>query len=233
MISDKSFLVSIIVPAHNEEAILTSFLKKLTNYLEKNKYRYELILVENGSQDRTLELAKEQAFFNRNIRIFHLPNSGYGIAAVYGLKRASGKYVVFFNVDFWDPKFLEMTKVDLLGYDIVAGSKNLPGSEDQRPLLRKMITKSYSFLIHLVFGYKGTDTHGIKVYRLSAVNKIFRKCKTRTGIFDTEIMIQSQRQGLSILELPVKVIEIRTSRFNNRFFKTFADVWQLSQALRK
>lgn len=231
MSKNKSSLVSIIAPAYNEEKILSSFINEVTRYLNK-KYNYELIIVDNGSEDKTLKIAKEHEERNKSIKVFHLPKPGYGIAAVYGFNKASGDYVVFFNIDFWDPKFLEITKVDLLGYDIIIGSKNLPGSEDERSLLRRAITKSYCWLLRLVFGYKGTDTHGIKVYRSDTAKKVFQKCQTRTGIFDTEIMIRSQRRGLKILELPVKVTEIRPTRFKNRAFKTFGDIWQLYQALK-
>ncbi|MDP3888628.1 MAG: glycosyltransferase family 2 protein [bacterium] len=221
-------LVSIVVPVYNEEKLLPDFVGEVVPYLKSNKFDYELIFIENGSSDATLAIATKFAKTNKNIKVFHLPQAGYGLALILGCKKARGEFVVIYNADFWDPKFIELTKVNLLNYDIALGSKNLTGSIDQRPLGRKIVTKGFNLFLNILLGFRGTDTHGIKVFKREFLLPVIRKCKTRTGIFDTELIVRAQRGGASILELPVEVIEKRPNRFGLiRILKTPADILRL------
>ena len=237
-------VLSVIVPARNEEKLLPSFIKEVVAYLKKTALDYELIIVENGSQDKTLEVIKTFAEKNRRIRAERISVSSYrrgstkifenayGKALIHGLKKARGKYVVIFNVDFWDGRFIDLAKIDLLGYDIVVGSKNLPGAEDRRPLSRRLVSRFFKLFLSFFFGFSGTDTHGIKALRHSETTPIFKKCRTRTGIFDSELMVRAQRADLKILELPVTISEKRPNRFGiERVLKTPQDIWQLFLAL--
>lgn len=225
--------ISVIVPAHNEEKLLPEFAREVTSYLEKNLPNYELLIVENGSTDKTLEIAKRFAQKNKRIKVYHLPKPSYGEAALRGFKEARGSYIIFFNVDFWDRRFIDLVKVDLLGYDVIAGSKNLPGSRDERPFSRRFISRGLNIFLKVFFGYPGTDTHGIKVFHQRRLLPILKRCKTKTGIFDSELLIRAQRKGLKILELPVEVVEKRPSRFGvRRILETPRDIWQLCQHLR-
>lgn len=226
-------LASIVVPAYNEEELLPTFLKEVAFCLKKVCPDYEIIVVENGSQDKTLEVARSFSRGNKKVKVEHLAKAAYGGALIRGLKKAKGDYVVIFNVDFWDKRFIDLVKVDLLGYDIVTGSKNLPGSSDRRPLSRQLVTKSFSLLLRLFFGYKGTDTHGIKVLRRAKILPIIKKCRIKAGIFDSELLIKSQRQGLKVLELPVDISEKRPNRFGiKRVLETPKDIIKLYLALR-
>lgn len=226
-------LISIIAPAYNEEGLLSSFLKEVTSYLEKSNLTYEIIIVENGSQDQTLEIAQKIAQKNKTIKVESLKKAGYGRALIRGLKKAKGDFAVIFNIDFWDGRFIDLTKVDLLGYDIVTGSKNLPGSQDKRPPSRRLITKLFNLFLNIFLGYKGTDTHGIKVLRKSAVNRVLKECRTNSGIFDSELLVRAQRKNLKILELPVEIQEKREARFGfKRLFETPKDIIKLYLALR-
>jgi len=226
-------LISIIAPSYNEEELLPSFLKEVTSYLRKSNLAYEIIVVENGSQDKTLEIAQKIAKKNKMIRVESLQKAGYGRALIRGLKKARGNFAVIFNIDFWDGRFIELAKVDLLGYDIVTGSKNLPGSQDKRPLSRRLITKLFNLFLHIFLGYRGTDTHGIKVLRKSAISSVLKECRTNTGIFDSELLVRAQRKNLKILELPVEIQEKREARFGfKRLLETPKDIVKLYLALR-
>ena len=228
----KSPLLSIIVPAYNEELLLPEFLREVCLCMEKSALGHEIIIIENGSEDRTLEIAKNFSTKNSNIVVEHLNKPGYGQALIRGIKLAKGKYILIYNVDFWDKKFIDLVKVDLLGYDIVVGSKSLPGSSDKRSFLRRFITKITNFLLKLLLGFSGTDTHGIKVFSTDKIIPVLRKCKTRTGIFDSELLIRAERMGLKILELPVSLVEKRPNRFGiKRIIETPKDFWQLYQVL--
>lgn len=225
--------ISIIIPAYNEEKLLAVFLEELSSCLRKFILPFELIIVENGSHDKTLEIANFWAKKDKRIKVIHLPKPGYGQALIKGMKIAKGDYMVIYNVDFWDVKFIDICKVDLLGYEIVTGSKNLSLSKDERPFSRRVVTRLFSLLLRILFKYKGTDTHGIKTIRRKAIISILKRCKTKTGIFDSELLIRAQRAHLKILELPVEVVEKRPNRFGiKRIWETPKDIWQLYQALK-
>ena len=82
-----------------------------------------------------------------------------------------------------------------------------------------------------MFDFKGSDTHGIKVMRRKVVDKILRKCKTTSGIMDTEFVIRAQRELYKIADFPVVVEEKRGPRFDNRLFSTPIDIANLYKAL--
>ncbi len=142
--------LSIILPAKDEEELLPSVLKEIVSYLKKTGLSYELIVVENGSTDNTFKIAKDFSKENTRVRVERLEKPAYGEALIHGINKARGDYIVIFNVDFWDKKFIDITKIKLLGYDIVTGSKNLPGAVDNRPLARRLITRGYNFLLDFI-----------------------------------------------------------------------------------
>lgn len=225
--------VSILVAAYNEEAIIADFLKTVTSLMKGFGESWEMIVVENGSTDRTAELVKEFAAIHSEVTLKQLPNPAYGEAMIEAFKSARGSYAVFFNVDLYDKRFIDLCKVDLLGYDMVGSSKLLKNSHDFRPWGRRMVTWLYSNFLQMMLGFEGTDTHGVKVFKTKTVLPLLKLCKTKTGIFDSELVLRCQRAGLSFLELPVDVREVRPTRFNvGRIFKTPYDLWQLYFAMK-
>jgi len=224
--------ISVVVPVYNEELLIKSFLTELDQACRETGSSYEIITVENGSTDKTREII---AGLRRNlskVKLYSLPVPGYGEALLYGFRKARGRFVVFFNADFWDKKFLSIIKKDIQKQDMVIGSKMLPESEDRRPLVRRIYSGLFSRFLKIAFGYPGTDTHGIKVLRRKTVKPVFESCTTRSGIIDTELMIKAYRNKLRILEIPVKVAEVRPARFGyKRFFQTPRDIWDLIKAV--
>lgn len=225
--------ISILVAAYNEEEIINKFLKVVTQMMQRVKEPWEMIIVENGSTDKTAEIIKRFVLKHPEVTLKQLPKPSYGKAMIKAFKKAKGDYAVFFNVDFWDDRFVQLCKVDLLGYDLVGSSKLLKNSLDNRSLIRRQITAWYSRFLRYFLGFRGTDTHGIKAFRIKKVLPLVKKCKTTTGIFDSELVLRCQRAGLSFLELPVEVREIRPTRFKiDRIFRTPFDIWKLYIALR-
>lgn len=226
--------VSVIVPVHNEEGLIKQFLGDVDSACLNLNLSYEIIVVENGSKDKTWQYLQEFSKDNKKIRPLQLRVAGYGLAIIAGINKSLGEYGIIFNVDFWDEKFLMLTKVNILEQDIIIGSKCLPGSLDLRSFRRRAVTKVFNLFLNIFLGYKGTDSHGIKLLRLQAVLPILKLCKTQTGIFDSELMVRSQRRGLKILELPVTVKEIRPDRFGlNRLLKTPLDIYKLYISLKE
>lgn len=232
--------ISIIIPVYNEEPVLEKEIKNLRQEIftklpsEFNKL--ELILVENGSNDNTLAIAKRLAFQFPQIKIATLDTPNYGKAIKYGISIASGEYVAICNIDFWDINFLKQG-LDLIikeKTDIVVASKALKDSQDKRNFLRRLITKSFGLILKFCFHYKGTDTHGLKVFNRKKLSLIINKCVTERELFDTEFMIRAQYQNLRIKELPIVITEKRKSRYGllKRIYPTIKDLFIIKKSLK-
>ncbi len=222
--------VSVVLPARNEEQLIKSCLTDIYKFLDSKKYAYEILVVINGSSDETLNIVKELSLKNKNIKIVD-SKAGYGQALKKGMQVAKGGYVVIFNVDFYDLKMIDLIDIDLYGRDLVMGSKMAHWSEDKREFQRRVFSFGYNLLLKLFFGFKGSDTHGIKVMKRIVIDKILKKCKTTSGIMDTEFVIKAQKENFKIADFPVVVEEKREPRFPNRLFSTPVDIYNLLKAL--
>ncbi len=215
--------LSIIIPAYNEELILEEEMKKIIFSMGKilAGAEYEILVVENGSTDRTKEIILKLVKEYPIIRAINLPRAGYGLALKAGLLAGDGKNLAIFNVDFWDVEFIKQALGLIADYDLVIGSKNMPGARDQRNLLRRFVTKAFNIFLSLFFGFKGTDTHGIKLASREKIISVVAECKTDRAVFDTEFVLRSQRAGLRLTEIPVNCVEKRKTRF-----KIMRSTWQ-------
>jgi len=226
--------VSIILPARNEEKLITASLTDIYKYLEKKQYSFEILVVINGSSDKTLSLVEnfvtEEKTGNK-IKILK-SKAGYGYALRQGLKEAEGNYVVVFNVDFYDLKLVELINIDLYGRDFIIGSKRAHWSKDRRPMSRKLMSYLFNLYLTKVHGFVGSDTHGIKIFNKKVLKTVLSKCKTFTGIFDTEFVLRAQYAGFKMADFPVIVEEKRSTRFVNRLIDTPVDMYKLFMSLR-
>jgi glycosyltransferase involved in cell wall biosynthesis len=202
-------LVSVVIPIYNEEKILELFARQIIESIDKLGIDYELILCENGSTDRTLQIAKELATVYPRVRAVHYPEPNYGKALALGIMNSTGQNIVCFEIDFWDPYFVEISNALLKKYDAVVGSKRAPGARDRRPWIRRMITFGFNMLLKVVFGFQGTDTHGIKSFRRDKAFQIIPECQTGKDIFATELVLRMERAGLYMCEIPLEIEERR------------------------
>ncbi len=227
--------LSIVIPIHNEAAILASVVHGIRTELAALAERYELILYENGSTDETLELARQLAQQQPEIVVKTSPQASYGAAVKGGILAAQGERIVLFNADLWDIPFLLESSRQLHTYDIVVASKRHPGSRDERPWNRRFITWGFNMVLRLLFGFQGTDTHGMKAFKRAAIWPIIQQCVTDKEIFDTEVILRAQAAGLKIIEVPVIVEETRPSRYSPlvRIPRTLRDLNTLRKALRQ
>lgn len=225
--------ISIILPARNEEFLIKNTLNDINRYLIKRKITdYEVLLIINGTEDKTEEIASGFTSKNRKIKVLY-SKPGYGMALRKGLKNAKGEFVIIFNVDFYDLKMIDLINIDLYGKDFIIGSKMAHWSEDRRLIVRKTVSYLFNLYLKIVHKFKGSDTHGIKVIRRSIVDKILPKCKTYSGIFDTEFVLRSQYAGFKFADFPVTVTEKRPPRFTQRILQTPKDIYDLFISLSK
>jgi len=125
--------ISIVIPIYNEEAILSQSVYDLVQGCDVHDISYELILCENGSNDRTVEIAEKLCAELPSVRLLHYPAPDYGGALNAGIQSSRGKNIICFEIDFYDIPFVEIANVMLKKYDAVIGSKRSPGARDRRP----------------------------------------------------------------------------------------------------
>lgn len=203
--------LSVVIPIHNEEEILESEIRALLPALDAalKGGDYEVLLVENGSSDKTSDIAAELVRSYPKIRVISMEKPDYGGAMKEGILQSKGKYTAIFNIDFWDIEALKkaLHLFENEDKDVVVCSKTMKGSRDTRSLKRRIITRSFNLVLRVFFGYKGTDTHGIKFFRTARIVPIVRKCWTGGGMLDTEFLLRSQYDGLNMSEIPVVCVE--------------------------
>lgn len=207
---------SLIIPIYNEAVILEKQIAKLIKEVEVvlPLAEYEIVLVENGSTDKTYNIAKRLAKNNTHISVAKLEFPSYGQAFKEGVKQAKFDVIVQFDIDFWDSDFLQLSLLLLDRYDIVIGSKNLGTSKDERPLSRKIISKCIEMFLKFYYGVPYSDTHGMKAMRRSKVIPLLDEVHCQNHFFDSELLILCYYLGFSFKELPVTLREIRATRFS-------------------
>lgn len=228
--------VSFVIPVYDEEPILHAAVVDLRERLEPYGLSYEIILAENGSRDATAEVARQLGARYPEVRLLQSATPNYGQALRQGILQARGELVICEEIDLCDVDF-HLRALGLLranSADFVIGSKLIGGALDERPALRHVASQLYTGLLHLLFDFGGTDTHGLKAFRRSVVLPIVEACQVDRDVFASELVIRAYRAALRIVEIPVRVLEKRPPTINllKRVPGVVKNLWQLTWAIR-
>ncbi|MDO8480288.1 MAG: glycosyltransferase family 2 protein [Nanoarchaeota archaeon] len=206
--------LSVVMPVYNEEDYIEEALSELTTLLDAwMKGAYELIVVENGSTDKTRScLAKLEKKYRQLRVLFYPDGANYGGAIRYGFLNAKGEYVLNCSADWYDVAFMRKALPFLKTYDGVLSSKFMNKTTDNRGAFRKLVSFGYNLLLLLLFQRALTDTHGINLYRTEVVQPIAKLCKTGHSLFPTELVLRCERKGLRLKHLPIRIKEKRNAR---------------------
>lgn len=202
---------SVVVPVYNEAEFVPEALPRLIAEMDSVGVPYRVLLVENGSTDRTAEAAKKAAT-GKPVRVISLPQPDYGAAMRQGFLEADADWVVNFDIDYFSGDFIRILLEQPEEVDLVIASKRDPGSEDRRPLIRRVATRVFNLLLRGVLDSAVTDTHGMKGFRSQLVSELTPKVVSTQDLFDTELVVRAERAGYEIVEVPVRVEEIRDAR---------------------
>ena len=229
--------LSVIMPAFNEAKILTESLHNVVTGLRDRATKFEVIVVENGSRDGTLALARSLLASYPELVVESLTNADYGAALRHGLLLAQGTSVVNFDCDYYDLDFLDRAIAMVTpanGPAVVVGSKRMDGADDQRAWPRRLVTAVFSTILRVGYGLKVSDTHGMKAMRRAAVTPYAKRCHLGRDLFDTELILRVERAGLPTSEIAVAVEERRPARTSimKRVPRTVAGLARLFFALR-
>lgn len=208
--------LSVIIPVFNEEAILRPAVTMLVDSLGTLGRPYEIILAENGSTDRTLAIATELERKFPALRLVSVGEPNYGMALRLGIESARGAFVICDEIDLCDVDF-HAKAIELLeagSAELVIGSKLAGGAADERPMLRHVASIVYTRLLHFLVGFPGTDTHGVKGFRRDIMLPVVEECRVDRDVFASELVIRAHRARVRVLEIPVRVKEMRPPSIN-------------------
>jgi len=206
----KECFLSVIIPAYNEGKRLLSTLSKICAYLSTKDFPYEIIVVDDGSTDNTLQMVKNFASSNRHIVILiNEQNSGKGYSVRKGMLSARGEYAFFTDADLSTPiEEIEKCLPYLInGYDVVIGSRSMPGSDIlvHQPWYREKMGKIFNFMVNMVLLKGIIDTQcGFKGFKREAVKSVFNRCKIDGFSFDVEALYLSRKYNFKIKEIPIR-----------------------------
>lgn len=205
--------LSVIIPAYNEERRLPKTLKEIEGYLSKQNYDYEIVVVNDGSKDKTAEVTKNLIPEIKNLRLIdNKENRGKGSVVRQGMLEAKGKYRLFTDadnstsVDHIEKMWPEFEK----GADIVIGTRNPLDAKRAcqafpQPWWRRVLGDVFNILVQVICGLWGIwDTQcGFKCFTEKAARDIFPKCKIDRFAFDPEILVIAKKFGYKIKKIPV------------------------------
>jgi glycosyltransferase involved in cell wall biosynthesis len=208
--------ISVVIPVYNEEAILRAAVVDLRERLAPLGWDYEIVLAENGSRDRTVEIGEQLSRQYPEVRLLCVGEPNYGQALREGILAARGTVVICDEVDLCDTDFHAHAVgiIEKQGADMVIGSKLIGGAEDERPWIRHAASVAYTGLLRTLVGFRGTDTHGVKAFRRASLLEVVQACLVDKDVFASELVIRAYRAGLDIVEVPVRIIEKRPPSVN-------------------
>ena len=206
---DSQVWLSLVIPAFNEEKRILKTLAAVSDFLLRQPWRSEIVVVDDGSTDRTSEVVRGIAAGSPvEIRVAHYPrNCGKGHALKVGFELARGARIGFSDADLSTP--IEelprlLAEIDR-GFDVVIGSRKMEGAEIaiHQPWYREWMGKVYTQLVAILLARVSDVTCGFKVYRGEVGRDLFSRVRIADWSFDAELLLLAKRRGYSLLEVPV------------------------------
>lgn len=217
---ERSVTVDIVVPVYNEERVLRRNIETLRSFLVETAfpYRWRVVIADNASRDRTLEVARELAAEHPEVRVLHLDEKGRGRALRAAWLGSDADVVCYMDVDLsTNLRALEplIRAVAEEGYDLAVGSRLMPASRTTRSLKREVISRAYNLLIKLLFFNRFSDAQcGFKALSRRAVRALVPLVRDESWFFDSELLLLAEHFGYKIKEIPVEWVEDLDSRVN-------------------
>jgi len=210
-------VLSVVVPVYNEEVRIRKTLSKLTGYLDRRFPQSEILVVNDGSTDKTSEILEE--IEDKLLRVLsNKKNHGKGYAVRQGVLAAKGNIIFFTDADMSTPaqeigrfmKLMEKEKVDIL-----IGSRSVKGTKlkIRQPCYRQNMGKIFNWFVKRLTGLPFEDTQcGFKAFRRAAAEALFKQAKQNGFVFDVELLLLAQRQKMQVREVPVTWVNSPKSR---------------------
>lgn len=220
--------LSVIIPAYNEEPnFKKGTIDEVPKYLARQNYSYEILIVDDGSDDNTAKLAQDFAKKNKNVKVIKNPHQGKAETVKTGVQTAKGDLILFTDFDQATP-ISEIEK--LLPYfpqfDIVIGSRQLPGARrEKEPIYRHLMGLAFNLVVQTIAVRGIWDTQaGFKCFKNEVAKELFSNLRVYgvgkkvqgalVTAFDVELLFLANKKGYKIKEVPIIWHHVSTSRVN-------------------
>ena len=201
--------ISIVIAAYNEQVRIGLTLVRTLEYLAARHPSSEVIVVDDGSTDATVQVVEQIARGDERVRVLRQPhNRGKGAAIRRGMLDARGRHVLFMDADLATP----IEELDTLlvwaheGYDVVIGSRGLAESDirQRQPLPRELMGRVFNLIVRsaLLGGFKDTQC-GFKLFRRDVARDLFGRQTIDGFAFDVEVLLLAKESGYRVREVPV------------------------------
>ena len=227
--------LSIVIPAHNEESRLPPSLDQIDAFLRSQPFEAEVIIVENGSGDRTHEVALDCARAYPNLRVIQSPDNlrGKGLAVKQGMMAATGEWRFICDADL-SMRIDEIVKFlppQTDGYDIVIASREVPGAvRVDEPEYRHIMGRVATFIIKVaaISDYEDTQC-GFKMFRGKVADDLFAVQRMNGIGFDVELLFIAKRRGYRVKEMPITWYydPYSTMRLWDDSVKLLREIWEI------
>ena len=231
--------ISFVVPAFNESNGIARVVNELKDKMLTVGQKYEILLVNDGSTDSTLQKAKKKKKMHKGIVkvLSYSKNRGKGFALKYGFEHSKGELIFFIDADGdlhprQIDRFLEIMSKS--GADAVVGSKRHPDSVIANyPASRKVLSHAYFLLIKALFKLNVRDTQvGLKLFKREVLEQVMPRILVKRYAFDVELLANAVRRGYRVEEVPVELTFHNDSRINfraiwNMFVDTLAIAYRM------
>jgi dolichyl-phosphate beta-glucosyltransferase len=207
--TDLEPIYSIVIPAYNEEARIGATLERVLSFVHEQGWDAEIIVVNDGSRDKTSEVVQSFAAKDPILRLAENPgNRGKGYSVRHGILQARGRIVLFSDADLSSPieESLKLFAALDAGADIAIGSRWLQAElqTQRQPLHRQLFGRIFNLLLRITLGLQFADTQcGFKAFKRAAAQAIFPWQKIERWGFDPEILFLARKFGFEVTEVPV------------------------------
>ena len=215
-------MLSIIIPAHNEEKRIGAMLEAYTSFFSEKKsvgdIDYEFIVVNNASIDNTIDIIKKYVKNFKEIRYLDLRDGGKGYAVLEGFKVARGEVIGFVDADMsTPPKAFYDLYVNIKGYDGLIASRWLNGSETKRTFGKYIRSMGFNYLVRSLFLFPYRDTQcGAKVFKNHVIKELTGNVKSIKWAFDVNLLYLCRKKGFKIKEHPTIWQDKEGSKISSR-----------------
>lgn len=231
----KKIDISLILPVFNEEKIVLESLENIVEVFNDTRFTWEIVCVDDGSKDKTLEVLKKFSKGKKNILVItNEVNLGRGGSVIEGINIAHGEIAGFIDSDLevspiYIPQFIREVKK---GADLVIANRRY--NETISTLHRWLISKLYTRIVKSMLGLDVSDTEaGYKFFNKRNIMPVIKKIKNRRWFFDTEIVARSRWTKLKIVEVPVLLVRRTDKETSVKFIRDSLDyaasIWKLKR----
>ncbi len=212
-------LVDLVIPVYNEAHVLEASVRRLAEAMAAEaNFCWRVLVVNNGSTDATLQIARRLAEQLAFVRVFHLDEKGRGRALRKAWTETDAAVSIYMDVDLSTDLAAVPETVELLrsGADVVVGSRLHAQSQITRSLKREVLSRAYNRLIRLVLRTRSFQDAqcGFKGVRVERIRPLLPLVRNQEWFFDTELLVLAEYAGLSVQDLPIRWVEDPDSRVN-------------------